>query len=41
LTDRQLDELYDQVALQPSHSLLEANEAVLKLLFKAQHLCRA
>jgi len=36
LTDRQLDDLRDQILRQPNLSLLEANEAVQKLLFKAQ-----
>lgn len=36
LTDKQLDELHDQIVHQPSHSLVEANEAVLKLLFRTQ-----
>ena len=36
LTDRQLDDLRDQLLRQPNLSLLEANEAVHKLLFKAQ-----
>ena len=36
LTDRQLDDLRDQLLRQPNLSLLEANEAVQKLLFKAQ-----
>ena len=36
LTDRQLDDLRDQILRQPSHALLEANEAVQRLFFKAQ-----
>src|SRR5690606_13247564 len=36
LSDRQLDELRDQVLRQPNHTLLEANEAVQALLFKTQ-----
>ncbi len=36
LTDRQLDELRDQVLRQPNRTLLEANEAIQALLFKAQ-----
>jgi type I restriction enzyme R subunit len=36
LTDRQLDDLRDQILRQPNLTLLEANEAVHKLLFKAQ-----
>jgi len=36
LTERQLDDLQDQLIRQPSRTLLEANEAVQKLLFKAQ-----
>ncbi len=36
LTDRQLDDLRDQILRQPNLSLLEANEAVQALLFKAQ-----
>jgi len=36
LTDRQLADLRDQILRQPNLSLLEANEAVQKLLFKAQ-----
>jgi len=36
LTDKQLDELHDQIIHQPGHSLLEANEAVLKLLYRTQ-----
>ncbi|MCK4624776.1 MAG: type I restriction endonuclease subunit R [Phycisphaerae bacterium] len=36
LTDKQLEDLHEQLTNQPGKSLLEANEAVLKLLFKAQ-----
>jgi type I restriction enzyme R subunit len=36
LTDRQLDDLRDQLLRHPSRTLLEANEAVQALLFKAQ-----
>ena len=36
LTDKQLDDLYDELLNQPSRSLVEANEAVLKKLFRAQ-----
>ncbi len=36
LTDRQLDDLRDQVLRQPNRSLLEVNEVVQALLFKAQ-----
>ena len=36
LTDRQLDDLRDQILRQPNLGLLEANEAVQALLFKAQ-----
>lgn len=36
LTDRQLDDLRDQIIRQPSRTLLEANEAVQALFFKAQ-----
>ena len=36
LTSRQLDDLRDQLMRQPGRSLLEANEAVQALLFKAQ-----
>ena len=36
LTGRQLEDLRDQLIRQPSRTLLEANEAVQKLLFKAQ-----
>mgnify|MGYP005846373887 CR=1 FL=1 len=36
LTDRQLTDLRDQILRQPNLSLLEANEAVQNLLFKAQ-----
>jgi type I restriction enzyme, R subunit len=36
LTDKQLQDLQDQILRQPNHTLLEANEAIQKLLFKAQ-----
>ncbi len=36
LTDRQLDELRDQILRQPNRTLLEANEAIHALLFKTQ-----
>ncbi|HEB57362.1 MAG TPA: type I restriction endonuclease subunit R [Gammaproteobacteria bacterium] len=36
LTEKQLQDLQDQILRQPSHTLLEANEAIQKLLFKAQ-----
>ncbi len=36
LTDKQLDDLHDQLLQHPGASLLEANEAVLKLLYRAQ-----
>ena len=36
LTDKQLDELYDQLVRPPGHSLVEINETVLQLLFRAQ-----
>lgn len=36
LTDRQLEELRGQLLRQPNRTLLEANEAVQSLLFKAQ-----
>ncbi len=36
LTDRQLDDLRDQIVRQPSRTLLEANEAVQALFLKAQ-----
>lgn len=36
LTDRQLDELRDQILRQPNRTLLEANEEIQGLLFKAQ-----
>ncbi len=36
LTDRQLDDLRDQILRQPKKELLEANEAVQALFFKAQ-----
>jgi type I restriction enzyme R subunit len=36
LTDKQLEELYDELLSQPSRSLHEANEAVQSLLYRAQ-----
>jgi type I restriction enzyme, R subunit len=36
LTEKQLHDLQDQILRQPSRTPLEANEAVQKLLFKAQ-----
>ena len=36
LSDRQLDDLHAQLLRQPNRTLLEANEAVQALLFKAQ-----
>lgn len=36
LTDRQLDDLKSQLLRQPNRTLLEANEAIQALLFKAQ-----
>ncbi len=36
LTGRQLDDLRDQILRQPNRTLLEANEAIQALLFKAQ-----
>lgn len=36
LTDRQLDDLRDQILRQPARSLLEANEAIQALFLKAQ-----
>ena len=36
LTDKQLQDLQDQILRQPNRTLLEANEAIQKLLFKAQ-----
>ncbi|HDH08759.1 MAG TPA: type I restriction endonuclease subunit R [Gammaproteobacteria bacterium] len=36
LTEKQLHDLHDQILRQPNRSLLEANEAIQKLLFKAQ-----
>src|SRR5580704_6950190 len=36
LTERQLDDLRDQLLRHPSRTLLEANEEVQRLLFKAQ-----
>ena len=36
LTGKQLHDLYDQILRQPNRTLLEANEAIQKLIFKAQ-----
>jgi type I restriction enzyme R subunit len=36
LTDRQLDELFDDLVQRTAPNLVEANEAVLKLLFRSQ-----
>ena len=36
LTQKQLHDLHDQVLRQPNRTLLEANEAIQKLLFKSQ-----
>lgn len=36
LTDQQLDDLYNQILRQPNRTLLEANEVIQALLFKAQ-----
>jgi len=36
LTDKQLQDLQEQILRQPNRTLLEANEAIQKLLFKAQ-----
>ncbi|MCY0093244.1 type I restriction endonuclease subunit R [Hoeflea ulvae] len=36
LTKKQLQDLHDQIGRQPNRTLLEANEAIQKLLFKAQ-----
>lgn len=36
LTSKQLQDLHDQIARQPNRTLLEANEAIQKLLFKTQ-----
>jgi len=36
LTERQIQDLQDQILRQPNRTLLEANEAIQKLLFKAQ-----
>ncbi|MGS0757965.1 type I restriction endonuclease, partial [Roseateles sp. GG27B] len=36
LTDRQLDDVAQQLLRQPNRTLLEANEAIQALLFKAQ-----
>ncbi|MCI5209775.1 MAG: type I restriction endonuclease subunit R, partial [Candidatus Electrothrix sp. ATG2] len=39
LTNKQLHDLQDQILRQPNKTLLEANEAIQKLLFKAQVDC--
>jgi len=36
LTDKQIDDLVDEILNPPAKSLVEANEAVLKLLYRAQ-----
>lgn len=36
LTDKQLDDLHDDLFSHSGHSLVENNEAVLKLLFRSQ-----
>lgn len=36
LTDKQLQDLQEQILRQPNRTLLEANEAIQKLLFKSQ-----
>ena len=36
LTDKQLQDLHDHITRQPNRTLLEANEVIQKLLFKAQ-----
>jgi type I restriction enzyme R subunit len=36
LNDKQLDEKYDELLNQPAKSLVESNEAVLKLLYRSQ-----
>ena len=36
LTDKQLNDLQDQILRQPNRTLLEANEAIQKLFFKTQ-----
>ncbi|MGA2705471.1 MAG: type I restriction endonuclease [Isosphaeraceae bacterium] len=36
LTDKQIDDLIDEILNSPAKSLVEANEAVLKLLYRAQ-----
>ena len=36
LTDKQISDLIDEILSQPAKSLVEANEAVLKLLYRAQ-----
>ena len=39
LTEKQRHDLHDQIMRQPNRTLLEANEAIQKLLFKAQVDC--
>ena len=39
LTEKQLHDLHDQILRQPNSTMLEANEAVQKLLFKAPVEC--
>lgn len=39
LSDKQLQDLQDQILRQPNRTLLEANEAIQKLLFKTQVDC--
>lgn len=41
LTSKQLQDLQEQLLRQPNRTLLEANEAVQKLLFKAQVVCHS
>src|SRR5208283_2033872 len=36
LTDKQIDDLIDEILNQPAKSLVEANEAVMKLFYRAQ-----
>jgi type I restriction enzyme, R subunit len=36
LADKQLDDLFNEIFTQPGRSLIEANEAVQKLLYRAQ-----
>lgn len=36
LTDKQIEDLIDEILSQPAKNLVEANEAVLKLLYRAQ-----